>query len=68
MSRSIVDALKIKLSSGEIDKISERLIDNVQAYDYYLRAKRDIFECTPDALKRACSLWSQKSLALRPRR
>ena len=53
VSRSIVDALKIKLSSGEIDKISERLIDNVQAYDYYLRAKRDIFECTPDALKRA---------------
>ena len=53
MSRSIVDALKIKLSSGEIEKISERLIDNVQAYDYYLRAKRDIFECTPDALKRA---------------
>ena len=53
VSRSIVDALKIKLSSGEIEKISERLIDNVQAYDYYLRAKRDIFECTPDALKRA---------------
>ena len=53
MSRSIVDALKIKLSSGEIEKISERLIDNFQAYDYYLRAKRDIFECTTDALKRA---------------
>jgi len=53
VSRSIVDAFKIKLSSGEIEKISERLIDNVQAYDYYLRAKRDIFECTPDALKRA---------------
>ncbi len=53
VSRSIVHALKIKLSSGEIEKISERLIDNVQAYDYYLRAKRDIFECTPDALKRA---------------
>jgi TolB-like protein len=53
VSRSIVDAFKIKLSSGEIERISERLIDNVQAYDYYLRAKRDIFECTPDALKRA---------------
>jgi len=53
VSRSIVDALKIKLNSGEITKISERLIDNVQAYDYYLRAKRDIFECTPEALKRA---------------
>ena len=53
VSRSIVDALKIKLSSGENIKISERPIDNIQAYDCYLRAKREMFAGTADGLKRA---------------
>ena len=53
VSRSIVDALKIKLSSGEIIKISERPIDDIQAYDYYLRAKREMFAGTAEGLKQA---------------
>ena len=53
VSRSIVDALKIKLSSGENIKISERPIDNIQAYECYLRAKREMFAGTADGLKRA---------------
>jgi non-specific serine/threonine protein kinase len=53
VSRSIVDALKIKLSSGENKRISERFIDNSQAYDYYLRAKQGIFAGTADGLTRA---------------
>jgi len=53
VSWSIVDALKIKMSSGESTKISERPIDNIQAYDYYLRAKQGMFAGTADGLKRA---------------
>jgi serine/threonine protein kinase/cytochrome c-type biogenesis protein CcmH/NrfG len=53
VSRSIVDVLKIKLSSGENIKISERPIDNIQAYECYLRAKREMFAGTADGLKRA---------------
>jgi len=57
VSLSIVNALKIKLSAGESIKISERPIDNVQAYDYYLRAKREIFAGTADGLTQAlCDL------------
>jgi len=38
VSQSIVNALKIKLSSREREKIHERPIDNVFAYDCYKRA------------------------------
>ena len=38
VSESIVNALKIKLSSSKIKKIQERPIDNVFAYDCYRRA------------------------------
>jgi tetratricopeptide (TPR) repeat protein len=53
VSRSIVDALKIKLSLGEIKKISERPIDDARAYDFYLRAKRGMFAGTAEGLERA---------------
>jgi non-specific serine/threonine protein kinase len=54
VSRSVVEALRINLSLGEAARISERPIDNIQAYDYYLRAKRIIFtSCTADGLRQA---------------
>ena len=40
VSRSIVDALKLKLSPEEKQKIAERPIENVQAYESYLRARQ----------------------------
>ncbi len=53
VSRSIVDALKIKLSSEEKQKIAERPIDNVQAYECYIQARQDIWDCTEESLDRA---------------
>ena len=38
VSRSIVDALKLKLSAEESRRIAERPIDNVAAYQCYLKA------------------------------
>ena len=46
VSRSIADALKIKLSYQEKEKIDQRQIDNVLAYDCYLRAIRVIMSFT----------------------
>jgi serine/threonine-protein kinase len=37
VSRSIVESLRVKLSSEEEQRISERPTDNLKAYDYYLR-------------------------------
>ena len=48
VSQSIFKALKVKLSSEEIHKIHERPIDNVIAYDCYLRAHREIMSWTKE--------------------
>jgi len=53
VSRSIVNALKLKLSPEEKEKIKERPIDNVQIYKYYLKANAEIFKFTEDATDRA---------------
>ncbi len=43
VSRSIVSALDLKLSRREADLLSARPFTNLMAYEYYLRARRDIF-------------------------
>ncbi|MCP4728427.1 MAG: protein kinase, partial [bacterium] len=53
VSRSIVDALKVKLLPEEDKQIAERPIDNVQAYECYLKAKKEILTFTKDGLNRA---------------
>jgi TolB-like protein len=53
VSRSIVAALKLKLSPEESRKIAERPIDNVAAYQCYLRANAEIWRFEKNALDRA---------------
>jgi len=53
VSRSIVDALALKLSPEEEQKIAKRPIKNIQAYECYLRARQESWLFTPDALDRA---------------
>jgi len=56
VSRSIVDALKVKLSPEESRKITERPIDNITAYDCYLRARQEILHLSEEGLNRALQL------------
>jgi TolB-like protein/lipoprotein NlpI len=51
VSESIVNALKIKLSSTNIKKIQERPIDNVLAYDCYRRAYPRIMSYNVDNIE-----------------
>jgi len=53
VSRSIVDALKLKLSPEEGKKLAKRSIDNVQAYEYYLKASEEITKFSEDAINHA---------------
>ncbi len=53
VSRSIVDALKLKLKPEEQEKIAERPIPNVQAFECYLRARPEMLRFTEGGLKRA---------------
>lgn len=53
VSRSIADALKLKLSPEENRRISERHIENVPAYELYLKASAEIFKFNEKAINRA---------------
>jgi TolB-like protein len=56
VSRSIADALKIKLSSNEIESIEKRKVNDVIAYEHYLLARNEIWTCTKESLSHAIQL------------
>ena len=56
VSRSIAKALRVKLGSDEERIISERPIDNIQAYECYLKAMRELGHFTGEGAKRALRL------------
>ena len=53
VSRSIVAALKLKLTPEESQKIAERPIDNVAAYQCYLKANAEIMKFTESSVNSA---------------
>jgi serine/threonine protein kinase/Flp pilus assembly protein TadD len=53
ISLAIVGALKVKLTAEEDHRLSEKPIDNVAAYECYLRATDDTAPFTEDRLDRA---------------
>ena len=53
VSRSIVKALKLILTSAEAEKLVARPIDNVAAYECYLKAKHEVFSFTKEGTERA---------------
>ena len=46
VSRSIVDALKLQLTPKEEQRLAERPIPNALAYEFYLKARQEIFKWT----------------------
>ena len=53
ISSAIVDALRLKLTSHEMRTLSEHPIDNVKAYDCYLKASRQIIRFDEKSLDSA---------------
>jgi TolB-like protein/tetratricopeptide (TPR) repeat protein len=56
VSRSIVDALKIKISTKENKNISDRSIQDAHAYDLYLKAREKTTNGTEEGLSQALQL------------
>jgi serine/threonine protein kinase len=56
VSRSIVDALKLKLAPEEVEKLAEHPIADARAYDYYFRVRREIGRGTAESLQNALTL------------
>jgi serine/threonine protein kinase/tetratricopeptide (TPR) repeat protein len=56
LSRQIVDALRLRLTPAEDQRIGERPIADVRAYEYYLLARQQIWGFTGSSLDRALQL------------
>jgi TolB-like protein len=63
VSRAVVVALQLKLTPQEDQDINRHDFDNVQAYEYYLRAKAEMFKWNPASNQTALTLL-QKGLSL----
>jgi eukaryotic-like serine/threonine-protein kinase len=53
VSHSIVDALKLKLTPEETERLAERPIPNALAYEFYLKARQEILKWTEAGLENA---------------
>jgi TolB-like protein/class 3 adenylate cyclase/tetratricopeptide (TPR) repeat protein len=53
ISESVVGALRVRLTASEAERLKTRPIPDVRAYEYYLRAKQQVYSFTEDALDRA---------------
>jgi non-specific serine/threonine protein kinase len=53
VSRSIVDALKLELDAEESRRLAERPIDDIQAYECYLKARAEMLRGPEGGLERA---------------
>jgi serine/threonine protein kinase len=56
VSRSIVNSLQLKLSPKENREMERRPIDNVYAYECYLKANQEIYRFSKESLDRAVRL------------
>jgi len=63
VSRSIANSLKMKLTDEEDKKISDHQISDIQAYEYYLKAKQEINGWTEPGMERALD-YLQKGLEI----
>lgn len=59
LSREIVDALRLRLTPAEEQRMSHRSIADARAYDLYLRARQQIWSFSGPALDRALQLIRQ---------
>ncbi|HUO59500.1 MAG TPA: protein kinase [Candidatus Acidoferrales bacterium] len=53
VSRRIVQALKVKLTRDESQRLREHPIEDIRAYEYYLRARRELLAYSRPALENA---------------
>jgi eukaryotic-like serine/threonine-protein kinase len=53
ISRAVVEALSVRLSSSERKRLTEHRISDSRAFEYYLRARQEVYTFTAEGLDRA---------------
>jgi TolB-like protein len=66
VSRSIVDALRVALDPSEEARLASRPVDDLVAYECYLRARHYIWNFTEESLEEALALLT-RGLELQPK-
>lgn len=56
VSRRIIEALKVALTADESRRLAARPLPNTQAYDLWLRIRREVWDFTPAGFERAIRL------------
>jgi serine/threonine-protein kinase len=56
LSREIVTALEVTLTPAEEERIAERPVQTAQAFEYFSRARHDLWGYTPESIARGRSL------------
>jgi TolB-like protein/Flp pilus assembly protein TadD len=52
-SKAIVEALHVEINPGELERLVERPIDDVRAYECYLRARNELHKGTAESMESA---------------
>ena len=65
VTEQIVSALAVQLTSGEQARLERKYTDNLEAYDYYLRADANFSSLTPERLAETRQLY-EKAISLDP--
>jgi non-specific serine/threonine protein kinase len=63
ISRAVVDALAVRVSTTEKIRLTQHRIADTRAFEYYVRAKQEVYKFTGEALDRALE-YLQKGLEL----
>ena len=53
LARKIVEALRLKLTPEDMERIAEHPVGDIRAYEYYLRAKRELLSYSRENLEQA---------------
>jgi adenylate cyclase len=53
VSKSIVEALDLRISAGEWRQLTRQSVNNIQIYECYIGARKEAYKITPEGLTRA---------------
>lgn len=62
VTAKIIAALKIELTPSELEKLAQLPTDNLQAYDYYLKARKAHFTYWANGLRSALALYKKATV------
>ena len=64
VTASVVAAIEPRLRSREMERARQKPTENLQAYDFFLRALANLHRATREPVRRLCGWWSGRSRSI----